>query len=127
MSIKVRFYSPGTFVAENDMIVFDKRNLKDIYEYSKHITQRYGAIPYAFAIEDEKGQYFLNCKIENYDTIAARNDPTEETLLWNMRCKHWPKVAKTTVGYDWTQPFEVGDSLITEENGEMKVLPFYLA
>lgn len=127
MSVKVRFYSPGTFVAEDNIILFDKRNLKDIYEYSKHITQRYGAIPYAFKIQDEKGYYFLNCRIEDYYTIAARNDPTEEILLWNMRCNHWPKVAKTTIGYSWTQPFESDDSLIVEENGEMVILPFHLA
>ena len=81
----VKFYSAGTFVAEESVKQVDSWDVDKAVAMSKDITERYGAKPYGFRfitrgrtdkdldskIVAESGMYFINGVVETLDEIKA--------------------------------------------------------
>ncbi len=114
----VTFFSPGTFVAEQNVQEIDSWDIGEARRRAKKIKQRHGAIPYAFQFSiRSRGQddldskvskrscmYFINCKVETLEEVEARNDPKEKILRSNMRANGYDRIATTIKGWKWTQP-----------------------
>lgn len=123
----VKFFSSGTFVAEQTVKEIDSWDVDKAIEMSKEITERYGAKPYGFrfftkgrteADLDSKviaksGIYFINGVVETLEEIKAKGDPNNRILISNMECNGWDKVVTTHNPYKWTQPFGVNDAIVT--------------
>lgn len=120
----VKFYSPGTLVAEITAEPIDSWDIDKAVEMSKQIVERHGATPYAFkfttrAREDneldskqvaESGYYFLGGQVKTLAEVEAEEPGS--ILASNMRGNGWDKVVTTNNSYKWTQPLEPGDVVL---------------
>ena len=124
----VTFYSPGTFMAEDNTEEVESWDIEATKQRAGEITQRYNAIPYGFrfhTMERQPGEwapkrtarspmyYLPHCKIETLAEIEARDLPDERILRSNMRGNGWDRVVVTTKGWKWTQPLEADDVVLT--------------
>lgn len=123
----VTFMSPGTFVAEADTKPIDSWDVKKAQHMAKSIKQRYGATPYGFyfttrargpkdldsKVVKTSPTYWLHAKVETYDEVCVRNDPSEEILRSNMRINEYDKVVTNTKGYRWTMPLGKDDVVLS--------------
>ncbi len=123
----VTFYSPGTFVAEQDVQPIDSWDVKEAQKRAKKVKQRYGAIPYAFQfstrtresddldshVSERSPMYFVNCTVETLAEVEERNDPKERILRSNMRNNGYDRIAITTKGWKWTQPIKADDVVLS--------------
>ena len=126
----VKFFSAGTFGAEQPVKEIDSWDVDKAIEMSKEITERYGAKPYGFRfftkgrteadldskVVAESGTYFINGVVETLEEIKAKGDPNNRILISNMECNGWNKVVTTYNPYKWTQPFTENDTVVTVEN-----------
>lgn len=126
----VKFYSAGTFFAEETVKKIDSWDVDKAIEMSKEITERYGAKPYGFCfftkgrteadldskVIAESGTYFINGVVETLEEIKAKGDPNNRILISNMEGNGWNKVVTTYNPYKWTQPFEANDTVVTVES-----------
>ena len=122
----VKFYSPGTFVAETSEKTIDSWDVEAAKKMAEGITERYNATPYAFKFttrsrEDKdldshvtktSPMYYLNCKVVTLAEIKKRNAPKDSILISNMEGNGWDKVVQSTKGWQWTQPLEKGDVVL---------------
>lgn len=122
----VTFFSPGTFLAEEDKRPIDSWDVEKAKSMAATIKQRYGATPYGFQfttrtrrakdldskVTKTSGMYYLHAKVETLEEIEARNDPRESRLVSNMRGNKWDRVVTNTKGYKWTQPLQKGDVVL---------------
>lgn len=122
----VRFFSPGTFMAESTDKPIDKWNVDDAVKMARTITERHNATPYGFCFitksrteaeldskeTDHSGMYFLGGQVFTIADIEARNDPTEAILLSNMKCNGYTKVVVNTNSWKWTQPLGPNDIVL---------------
>ena len=122
----VRFFSPGTFVAESTTKEIASWNVSRALEMMADIEERYGARPYGFQFFtkkrgwrdfepkeiDRSGMYYVNCKVETLEEIERRSEPGESTLLQNMKSNGWDKVVSSKKGWAWTQPLREGDTVL---------------
>lgn len=123
----VTFYSPGTFLAETTEKPIRSWSIPTAKKMAAQVVERYGAVPYGFRfstrtrgkddldskVTERSPFYFINCKIETLEEIEQRADPKESTLLANMKCNGWDRVATTTKGWRWTQPVDDTDVVLT--------------
>lgn len=121
----VRFFSPGTFVAESTTKEIASWNVPKALEMMADIEERYGARPYGFQFftkkrgwrdfepkeVDRSGMYYVNCKVQTVEDIEAEG-PASAVLLQNMKSNGWDKVVSSTKGWSWTQPLREGDILL---------------
>ncbi len=121
----VRFFSPGTFVAESTTKEIASWNVTKALEMMADIEERYGARPYGFQFFTKKrgwrdfepkevkrsGMYYVNCKVQTVEDIEAEG-PASAILLQNMKANGWDKVVSSTKGWSWTQPLREGDTLL---------------
>lgn len=117
MKKKITFYSPGTFVSETNVEEIEGKNLQEIITnsvlYSKSITQRYGAVPYGFTVQNEKGIFFLpHMMVETVDEIKNRKDVKDKILISNMENNHWKSIVTTNQGWKISQPFQDDDCIV---------------
>lgn len=126
----VKFFSAGTFVAEQTVKEIDSWDVDKAIEMSKEITERYGAKPYGFRfftkgrtesdldskVVAQSGTYFINGVVETLEDIKAKRNPNNRILISNMECNGWDKVVTTYNPYKWTQPFETNDTIVTVES-----------
>lgn len=122
----VRFLSAGTFVAEETTKEIDSWDVEKAKNMSKQIIERHDSHPYGFQfitrsrsendldskIVDKSGVYYINGVVETVKDIEAKNDPNNDTLLWNMKTNHWNKVVTTYNPWKWTQPFNDRDRIV---------------
>lgn len=122
----VKFFSPGTFLAETTSKPIDSWNVDDAVGMAASITERYGAKPYGFRFTTrERGpedldskviatspMYFIGGKVETLDEVEARDDPKEEILRANMRGNGYDRIWTTTEGWRWTQPLDADDVVL---------------
>lgn len=122
----VRFYSPGTFVAETNELPIDAWNVNEAVKLASTIIQRYGARPYGFRFvtrerkDDEldsrevalSPQYFLGGTVETLEEIEARNDPADRILLSNMWGNGYAAVVTNDNSWRWTQPLQPDDVVL---------------
>lgn len=126
----VTFLSPGTFVSETTTKEIDSWDAQKALAMSDHVMERYNAKPYAFYfttrtrgendfephesaksplhyIGGTHGRFF------SLDEIKERNDPKDETLIWNMTTNKHDKVYQTTEG--WKVSMSVPDDAVLVE------------
>lgn len=122
----VRFFSPGTLVAESSDVPIDSWDVEAARVMSGSVEERHGAVPYGFMfltrtrgpkdldskISKKSKMYYINCKKETLAEIEARALPSERILLENMRGNGWDAVVTTTRGWKWTQPLCKGDKVL---------------
>ncbi len=112
----VTFYSPGTFVSEENVVAIDSWNVNEAIAMARTILQRYNATPYGFKFTtrsrkddeldskttDHSPIYYLGGTIETVEEIEARNDPKERILLSNMKNNGYDKVIVNTNSWKFT-------------------------
>jgi hypothetical protein len=122
----VRFFSPGTFIAEQTEKPIDKWNVNTAMEMAHDIIERHGARPYGFCFitraradneldskkVKESGMYYLGGKVETLEDIEKRNDPSERILVQNMKGNGWSKVLTNNNSWRWTQPLNDNDVVL---------------
>jgi len=123
----VTFYSPGTMFAETTTKPIDTWNVEEAVRMSRDIVERHGATPYAFRFEThsrgdadldsqvsaKSPTYYLGGKVETIEEVAARNDPSDQILLSNMRINEWNRIITSTSGYRWSQPLRDTDVVLS--------------
>jgi len=123
----VVFFSPGTLVAEQSTKLIDSWDIDKAIELSKDIKERYGALPYGFCFttrerkDDEldsrevkrSSMYFLGGDILTLEDIKRRNDPKDGILISNMKNNKWHKIVVNNNSWQWIQPLEKGDVVLT--------------
>jgi len=126
----VTFYSPGSFVFEETTQPIDSWDVREAFERSRTVLERYGARPFAFEFSTrERGdedldsktvarspRYYISGKIETREEVEARNDPKEEILRSNMRCNHIVAAVTCCSPYRSTHPFDDG-AIVLDANG----------
>ena len=124
----VRFYSPGTFMAEITEKPIDNWNVQKAIAMSEGINERYGATPYGFMfltkgredheldsrIINKSGMYYLHGKIKTVEELRAENNSQNRILISNMECNNWKRVVQNTRGYLWTMPLDENDIVLSE-------------
>lgn len=122
----VTFYSPGTFVAEMTTRQVASWDVPKALKLMTTIEERHGAVPYGFRFTTKKrglrdfepkevarsGMYYVNCRVETLDELTKRCDPTESTLLENMKRNGWDRIVTAKTGWAWSQPFREGDTAL---------------
>lgn len=125
----VTFYSPGTFVSEETTKPIENWDIPTALALAKGITERYNAKPYAFRFSTrhrgdadldsrevaKSPMHYIGCKVETLAEVEARNDPREETLLWNMRVNKWDRIAVTMSGWKHHSPLMADDVVLDDE------------
>ena len=122
----VRFFSPGTFMAETSEQEIDSWDPNLAMKLARKIKERHGATPYGFCFftnaRSEKdldsktvktsSMYFLGGKVETLEEIEKRNDPEEEILRSNMRNNKYDRIIVNTNSWKWTQPLNKDDIVL---------------
>jgi hypothetical protein len=122
----VTFYSPGTFVSEEDEHEIDSWDVKEAVKLSKDITQRYGAKPYGFRFSvrsrgpndlDSKvtktsGMYYLGGEVFTLEQIKARNNPKDQILIDNMRFNNIKRIVENRNSYLFTGALDDDDVVL---------------
>lgn len=122
----VRFYSPGTFVAEMSEKPIESWDTDAAMKMADEITERYSATPYGFRFitrgrdDDDLDSkeiassnfYYLGGKVETLAEVEARNDPKEEILRSNMRCNGYDRIIVNDNSWRWTQPLDAQDVVL---------------
>lgn len=121
----IRFYSPGTFLAETTKVPIDSWDTEEAKRLAHGIKERHGAAPYGFRFttrsrkEDDLDSketaqscmYFLGGKIETLVEVEARCKP-DDILLINMRSNGYRRIVTNTNSWKWTQPLEERDVVL---------------
>ena len=98
----VKFFSAGTFVAEQTVKEIDSWDVDKAIEMSKEITERYGAKPYGFRfftkgrtesdldskVVARSGTYFINGVVETLEEIKAKSSKSnlsiDDAMMLNL-------------------------------------------
>lgn len=125
------FYSPGTLFSESSTVKVDSLDLIDVLKKAKTISERHGAKPYGFVLEEREegsivkdgetyklepktkwksGTHFITGKILTLEDIP---DTSENSILRsNMRGNNYGAVVENRNSWKVTMPFEKKDLLI---------------
>lgn len=120
------FYSPGTFVAEENTVPCASYDISEACKQAQNITQRYQAKPYGFRFitrsrsdnelgskeTDHSPMYYIDGKVESIEEIEAEHNPDRRILVSNMKINGWSHVVTTMSPYRWTQPLYAGDCVV---------------
>jgi hypothetical protein len=126
----VTFLSPGTFFSEESTEPIESWSVNQAKEMARDIKERYGATPFAFYFTtraradneldskqvERSGKYYLGGKVETLAEVEARNDPSEDILLSNMRGNRWDRIITNTNSWKVTQPLLAEDVVLDWEN-----------
>ena len=121
----VRYFSPGTLVAETTDKPIDSWDVDKAVEMVKDIKERYGATPYGFRFitrsrtnEDldsketkRSNLYYLGGKILTL-TQVKKEMPNEHILISNMEINKYKRIIINRNSYQWTQPLRKGDVVL---------------
>ena len=122
----VRFYSPGTFVAETTVKPIDSWDVEQAVEMARTIVERYNATPYGFRFitrarsDDEldshevaaSPMYYLGGKVETLEEVKARASEEDSTLVTNMECNGYKRIITNNNSWCWTQPLDEEDIVL---------------
>jgi len=112
----VTFYSPGTFMSEDTRKEIDSWDIDTAKQMARSIKERHGTTPYGF-IFTTRGRddtdldskeiarsnfYYLGGKVETYQEVLERNDPSEEILRSNMQINGYDKIIVNTNSWKFT-------------------------
>jgi hypothetical protein len=124
----VTFLSPGTFVFEQTTQEIESWNVREAFERSRSVVERYDARPFAFYFTTRRrgegdldskevarsGRYYLGGTVETLDEVVARNDPKDEILRSNMRANGIERVITTSTPWRSTNPLQAGDVVLDD-------------
>lgn len=122
----VTFLSPGTFLSEETTKPISGWNVDEALGMVSSVHERYGATPYGFYFTtrtrgpddlDSKQSarsvmYYLGGEVETYDQVVARNDPKDETLLWNMRTNGYDRIITNRNSWKFTAALKADDVVL---------------
>ena len=122
----VTFYSPGTFVAEMTTRQVPSWNIPKALKLMEDVKERHGAVPYGFRFTTKKrglrdfepkeiarsGMYYVNCRVQTLSELEKRCEPSESTLLENMRRNGWDTIVTSKTGWAWSQPLRKDDVVL---------------
>jgi hypothetical protein len=122
----VRFFSPGTFVAETSDKPIDSWDVEAAKKMARQITERHGATPYGFQFVtmgrgdndlnsrelDRSPMYYLGGKVETLAEVKARATDRDRILISNMEGNGYERIVTTINGYKWTQPLRPDDVVL---------------
>ena len=122
----VRFFSPGTFVAEMTDKPIDSWDIETAKAMARTIKERHNACPYGFQFitrtrEDHEldsketahsPMYYLGGKVETLAEVKARATDKESILVSNMECNHYDRIITNTNSWRWTQPLKDDDVVL---------------
>ena len=117
----VRFYSPGTFISEEDLIELPSENVQLAIELSKTIDQRYGAKPYAFRFKTGKKEsclYHLGGTILTLQQVKDQNNPKNNILIQNMTVNCKDKIIINNNSWEHTSYLEPDDIVLQYDKEE---------
>lgn len=119
------FLSPGTFCSEATKIQVPMWAVDWAKNLAAGIRERHNAKPYGFYFTTEEqfgdwtvkeikrsGMYYLGGTILTLAQVKARNDPKDETLIWNMEHNDYKRVIVNTNSWKITLPFRDEDCII---------------
>lgn len=124
----VRFYSPGSFVAEISEKPIASWDIEKAREMAAGVKERHNATPYAFSfvtrsrtekhldssITAESGLYYLGGKIRTLAEVEAQEP--NSILASNMRMNKYERVVESTSGWSWARPLEPEDVVLEMEH-----------
>lgn len=124
----VTFFSPGTLIAETTEKPIDAWDIDKAVILSRSVTERYGAKPYGFRfstrersnddldskVTKNSPMYYLGGKSLSLDELKAENNPDNEILIQNIECNGWRRVIRNNNSWEWTQPLNDDDVILTE-------------
>lgn len=136
----VTFYSPGTLFAEIRTVPIEQWDPTVAVGMSNDVEERYGARPYAFQFSTylevdpvpdgeggyadagpkrltTTGMYYIGGRVDTYDDIRHREDPSDLILLSNMRGNGFWIAVTNERTWRVTHPFEPKDFLVHPETG----------
>lgn len=122
----VKFYSPGTMVAETTTKEIDSWDTDKAIKMSNEIKERHGALPYGFQfITRERNEkdfdsketkrsslYYLGGRVYTLKELENKHDLQYSTLISNMKCNGWDRVIENNNSWRWTQPLEKDDVIL---------------
>ena len=122
----VRFYSPGTFVAEQSSKPIEKWPVGLALIMVRDIKERHGATPYGFQFitrtrEDDEldskqtassPMYHLGGKVRTLAEVEADNLPDEHILRSNMRNNGIDRIIVNSNSWKSTQPLGKDDVVL---------------
>lgn len=123
----VTFFSPGTFVAEQSNKPVDSWDVETARKLAEGVTERYNATPYGFQfstrergpddldskVSERSPMYYMNCEVFTVEQIEARRNDKDRILIANMRCNGWNRVVQSVKGWQWTQPLNDTDVVLS--------------
>lgn len=122
----VTFFSPGSFFSEMNIEPIDSWDINEAQEMARSIKQRYDAIPYGFQfstkergdneldskVVETSNMYYLGGRVETYEMVLMRDDPTERILRSNMRNNGYDRILVNTNSWKSTHPLEENDVVL---------------
>ena len=110
----VRFLSPGSFCANDWTVPTDSADPlavewpENAYAFTMH--ERVDVIDGPETFKGKENQigpvyYHPDSRLLTAAEIAAKGDPRDSILLYNMRCNNWPTAIYLRWG-NWPQPYE---------------------
>jgi len=125
----VRFFSPGTIVAETTELPIDSWDVEKAKEMARGIVERHGATPYGFMfltrsreekdldshVSERSPIYYLGGKVETLAEVKARATKDDRILVTNMECNGYDRVITNTNSWRFTGPLQPGDVVLEWE------------
>lgn len=122
----VRFFSPGTFIAETTEKAIDSWDVEQAIKMSKEITERHNSKPYGFVfftrtrsdddldskVTKTSPMYYLGGTVCTLQQLKDKNDPNDRILISNMQCNGWDRVIENSNSWRVTRPLEAGDIVL---------------
>lgn len=123
----VRFYSPGTFVAEQSEKPIESWDVEAAKKLAKTIKERHGALPYGFRfVTRSRGpkdldscetknspMHYLGGKVETLAQVKARATEKDRILIANMEGNGYDRIITNDNSWRWTQPLNKGDIVLS--------------
>ena len=122
----VRFFSPGTFIAETSESTIDSWDVDKAVKMARKVKERHGATPYGFQFfTKSRGKYDLDSKetktshmyflggtVRTLAQVEADNKPDEEILRSNMRNNNYKRIITNTNSWKITQHLNSKDVVL---------------
>jgi hypothetical protein len=122
----VKFFSPGTIVAETTDKEIKEWDTNEALRMSKDIKERYGARPYGFyfytkerkeneldsKITKKSGIFYIGGIIKTLEEVKNENLESNRILISNMEINGYDRIIEVNSSYSWTMPFRKDDTLL---------------
>ena len=123
----VRFYSPGTFMAETTEKPLPAGwDIEAAKTMARDIKERYGATPYGFCfftrertdddldskVTHTSHMYYLGGTVETLEQVKARATDKDRILVSNMEGNGWDRIVTNNNSWQCTRPLLADDVVL---------------